>query len=131
MTQRHFLLFIALSLVVLIFTFVQKERSKEAYLQAKSDLVLFEQNAKEMGDLKRKFDDKKGVEKFIKSATSIQAPSKTMRKGDVEIVEFDGLDANRLNRLIKRVQNDTVELKKIEIKRSGEASASVRLEIQK
>jgi hypothetical protein len=65
MTQNRFLLFAALSLVVLLFTYIQKERAKDVYMSQKEDLLIFEKEAKELGGLKSKHKDKKVIQRTI------------------------------------------------------------------
>ena len=131
MTQKRFLLFAALSLVVLLFTYIQKERAKDAYMSQKEDLLVFEKEAKELGGLKSKHKNKKVIQRTISTLQKIKTASKDFTKSDSRVLEFDDLDKQILNQLIKKIQNSTLELRKLDIIRESESLAKLRVEIKK
>jgi len=131
MTQNRFLLFLALGFVLLLFTYIQKEKSKDAYISQKEDLLVFEKEAKELGGLKSKHKDKKITKRTIASLQKIKASSKDFTRSDSRVLEFDGLDKRVLNQLIKKIQNSTLEIRKLDIIRESASLAKLRVEIKK
>ena len=131
MTRNRFLIFVALGLVLLLFTYIQKERSKDAYISQKEDLLIFEKEAKELGGLKSKHKDKKTTQRAIASLIKIKTTSKDFTKSDSRVLEFDALDKRALNQLIKKIQNSTLEIRKLDIIRESESVAKLRVEIKK
>jgi urate oxidase len=131
MTRNRFYAFLALATVLLFFVYIQKNRAKESYLSQKEELLLFEKQAGELAKLKSKHKDKKVTERLITSLLKIKTPDKDYKKADSRILEFNDVDKNILNRLIKKIQNSTLEVIKFDILRVDESKAKVRLEIKK
>ncbi len=131
MTQKRFILFVALSLVLLLFVYLKKESAKKEYLAQKVELLIFEKEAKELAVLKNKYKDKKVTTRLISSLKKIKAPSKDFTKQDVRVLEFEKLDVRVLNRLIKKIQNATFVITKLEIIRESDTDAKIRVEIKK
>lgn len=131
MSRNRFLMFVALGLVLLLFTYIQKERAKDDYKSAKEDLLVFEKEAKELGGLKSKHGDKKAISRSISTLLKIKAPSKDFTKSDTRVLEFEGLDKRVLNQLIKKIQNSTLEIRKLDIIRESASVAKLRVEIKK
>ncbi len=131
MTRNRFILFIALGLVVLLFSYIKKESAKDAYMSQKEELLVFEKEAKELGGLKNKHKDKKVTARAIASLQKIKTSSKNFTKSDIRVLEFDALDKRVLNQLIKKIQNSTLEIRKLDIIRESESLAKLRVEIKK
>ena len=131
MTKNRLLLFVGLGLVFILFAYVQKNRAQEAYLSQKENLLVFEKEAKELGSLKSKHRDKKVSKRVLDNLKRIKEPSKDYKKSDTRVLEFSQLDNKVLNRLIKKVQNSTLEIRKLDIIRESDENAMLRLEIKK
>lgn len=131
MTQKRFILFVALSLVLLLFVYIKKQSAKEKYLAQKVELLAFEKEAKELAVLKNKYKDKKITTRLISSIKKIKAPSKDFTKQDIRVLEFEKLDTRVLNQLIKKIQNATFVITKFEIIRESDTDAKLRVEIKK
>ncbi|MCH9812317.1 MAG: hypothetical protein K0U47_00030 [Epsilonproteobacteria bacterium] len=131
MTQRNFILFVAVSIVLLFLSYIQKEQVKSAYFESKKSLLVFEKEAKELASLKNKHKDKKTKARMVESLLKIKAPAKDYVKSDVRVLEFDGLTTNLLNRVVKKIQNSTIDIQKLEIIRESASIAKVRLEMKK
>ncbi len=131
MTRKRFLMFAVLGIVLLLYAYIQKERAKEDYMSQKEDLLVFEKEAKELGGLKSKHRDKKVIERTLSSLERIKAFSKDFTKSDSRVLEFEGLDKRVLNQLIKKIQNSTLEIRKLDIIRESESLAKLRVEIKK
>ncbi len=131
MTQKRFILFVVLSLVLLLFVYIKKEGAKKEYLVQKVELLAFEKEAKELAVLKNKYKDKKTTARLISSLKRIKAPSKDFTKQDIRVLEFEKLDIRALNQLIKKIQNATFVITKLEIIRESDTDAKLRVEIKK
>ncbi len=131
MTQKRFILFAVFSLVLLLFVYIKKESAKKEYLSKKIELLDFEKEAKELATLKSKYKDKKTITRLISSLKRIKVPSKDFTKQDIRVLEFEKLDIRALNQLIKKIQNATFVITKLEIIRESDTDAKLRVEIKK
>jgi hypothetical protein len=105
--------------------------AKNAYFQEKEHLELFTQEAKSLAGLKSKFGDKKVVERMIKGLNRITPPSRDFKKSDYRVLLYENLSASTLNTLLRKIENSTLNIKRLEITRQNAHSASVRLEIKR
>lgn len=131
MSRNRFLLFALLGVILLLFAYIQKERARDAYMSQKEALLVFEKEAKELGGLKSKHKDKKLIQRTIKYLQKIKATSKDFIKSDSRVLEFDNLDKSVLNQLVKKIQNSTLEVRKLDIIRESASTAKLRVEIKK
>ena len=131
MRVTNFLFFIAFSVVLLLVVYIQKQSAKDEYIKQKQEIVLFEKEAKELAYLKKKYKDKKIAKRFVSNLQKIKAPSKDFTKSNSRVLEFDSLDARELNQLVKKIQNQTLQIKKVDIIRESESTSKLRLEIKK
>ncbi len=131
MTQKRFILFAVVSLVLLLFVYVKKEGAKKEYLSKKVELLAFEKEAKELALLKNKYKDKKITARLVSTLERIKSPSKDFIKQDIRVLEFEKLDMRVLNQLIKKIQNATLVITKFEITRESDTDAKLRVEIKK
>ncbi len=131
MTQKRFILFAVFSLLLLLFVYVKKEGAKKEYFAKKVELLTFEKEAKELAVLKSRYNDKKTTTRLISTLKRIKAPSKDFMKQDIRVLEFEKLDARVLNQLIKKIQNATCVITKLEITRESDTDAKLRVEIKK
>ncbi len=131
MSRNRFLLFALLGVILLLFAYIQKERARDAYMSQKEALLVFEKEAKELGGLKSKHKDKKLIQRTIKYLQKIKATSKDFIKSDSRVLEFDNLDKSVLNQLVKKIQNSTLEVRKLDIIRESASTAKLRMEIKK
>jgi hypothetical protein len=130
MTRNLLLVSISLGIVILLFTYIQKEDAKKSYMSQKEDLILFEKEAKELGVLKTKHKDKKLTKRIVDALRSIKSPAKDYKMAGTRVLEFDDVDARVLNRLIKKIQNSTLNLTKLDILRDSESSSKLRVEFK-
>ncbi len=131
MTQNRLILFASLGLILLLFAYIQKERAISDYMTQKEELLVFEKEAKELGALKLKHKNKKSIERTLKTLTRIKAPSKDFTKSTLRVLEFDGLDVRVLNQLIKKIQNSSLPISKLEIVRVDASTAKIKMEIKR
>jgi hypothetical protein len=123
------LLFGVLAIVLLVFTYLKKDDARDSYMKQKEELLTFEKEAKELGVLKNK-QNKKTVQRVIQNLKKIQAPSKNFKKSGTRVLVFSELDASKLNRVIKKLQNSTLEIVKLDIIRESESSSKVKVEFK-
>jgi hypothetical protein len=131
MTRKRLLFFVVLGLIVILFAYVQKNRAQEDYLSQKESLLVFEKEAKELGSLKNKHKDKKISKRVLSNLKKIKEPSKDYKKSNSRVLEFSDINSKVLNRLIKKIQNSTLEIQKFDVIRESEEKAMLRLEIRK
>ena len=131
MSRNRFLLVSALAFILLLFVYISKQKQKSDYLEQKEALLVFEKEAKELGGLKSKQRDKKVKQRAIDTLKRIKAPTKDYKKSNAIVLEFSQLDKRVLNQLIKKIQNSTLEIVKLDILRDSDQFAKVRLEIKK
>ncbi len=131
MSKRNLLIFLSLIilLVVLLFSMVQSVKSE--FYEKKSEIEVFSKEAKEFAQLKKKYKNKKDIKKIIKSLNRISRATKDFTKSDQRVLVFDKLNKSSLNKLVKKIMNSSLELKKIIINRGEDGSAMLRVEIKK
>ncbi len=130
MTKNRIFIFIALSAVILLFTYIKKENAKLSYIDQKKEILIFEKEAKELGVLQNKHKDKKSLKKLIKTLIAIKSPTKDYKKTNVRVLEFENINKRVLNRLLKKIQNSSLELRKLDIIRQTDSEAKVRVEFK-
>ena len=131
MTRNIVTLFLVLSVMILLFTYIKKEDAKQSYITQKEELLVFEKEAKELGVLTQKYKNKRAIQRLVSSLIKIKAPAKDFKKSDVRVLEFDSLDLQTLNRLIKKIQNSTLDIRKLDIVRESESVAKIKVEFKK
>jgi len=131
MSQKQSLLFFAAAFFVLFMLYMMGQNAKKSYFLEKVNLETFEKEAKSMGALKNKFGDKKTLERTLKMLTRITPTSRDFKKSDVRVLVYENLAPSTLNSLLRKIENSTLLIKKLEISRQNASTASVRLEIKK
>ena len=131
MTQKQSLLFFILAFLVLVMVYMMGNNAKKAFFSQKESLEIFSKDAKSLATLKSKFGDKKNVQRTIKTLTRIAPASKDYKKSDARILVYEDLSTSRLSNLLRKIQNSTLNIKKLEINRLSETKATLRLEIKK
>ena len=131
MSTRNLLIFISLILLVLVLAFSMVNQIKSEFYNKKSEIELFSKEAKELAQLKRKYKNKKSIKKTISSLKRIAPIAKDFTKSDQRVLVFDKLSKVKLNKLVKKIINSSLELKKITINRSENGNAMLRVEMKK
>lgn len=131
MSQKQSLLFFVAAFVVLFIVYMMGNNAKKTYFNEKETLESFSKEAKSLASLKSKFGDKKIVDKTIKTLGRIAPVSKDFKKSDVRVLVYENLTISKLGNLIRKIGNSTLNVKKLEINRLSESSATLRLEIKK
>ncbi len=131
MSQKQSLLFFLAAFVVLFMVYMMGNNAKSAYFTEKENLESFSKEAKSLAALKGKFGDKKNMDKTIKTLNRIVQVSKDFKKSDVRVLLYENLTTVTLGNLIRKIGNSTLNIKKLEITRISDTSATLRLEIKK
>jgi hypothetical protein len=131
MSQKQSLLFFAGAFFVLFMVYMMGQNAKKDYFAQKESLETFEKEAKSLGALKGKFGDKKALERTLKTLSRITPASRDFKKSDVRVLVYENLAPSTLNSLLRKVENSTLLIKKLEIIRQNASTATVRLEIKK
>ncbi len=131
MSLKRSILFLFALVLALFLLFMMGQNAKKSYEKEKENIEIFAQEAKSLSTLKRKFGDKKAFSRAVSTLTRIAKPSKDYKKSDVRILLFENLAPSTLNNLLRKIENSTLLLKKLEITRQNSATASVRLEIKR
>jgi len=131
MSQKQSLLFFVAAFFVLLMVYMMGQNAKKSYFTQKESLEIFEKEAKSMGALKNKFGNKKALERTLKTLTRITPASRDFKKSDVRVLVYENLAPSTLNSLLRKIENSTLLIKKLEINRKNDSTASVRLEIKK
>ncbi|GEM_PF-3862348 len=131
MSQRNIIIFSVVAALLLLFLYNMKQNAYRAFVEQKEQLVTFEKSAKEIGTLKKRFSDKKAVTRTLSSLKRIATPSKEYEKGKKRVLEFDQLSPQKLNALLRKIANSTIEIKDMRITRIDDLHAKVRLEVAK
>ncbi len=131
MTQKQSLLFFILAFLLLFMVYMMGNNAKKSFFSEKESLELFSKEAKSLATLKNKFGDKKIVQRTIKTLNRIARATKDYKKSDVRVLMYEELSTATLGNLLRKIQNSTLNIKKLEINRLSETKASLRLEIKK
>ncbi len=131
MTQKQSLLFFILASLLLFMIYMMGNNAKKSFFSEKESLELFSKEAKSLTTLKSKFGDKKNVQRTIKTLNRIVPVTKDFKKSDVRVLLYEELSTSTLGNLLRKIQNSTLNIKKLEINRLNETKATLRLEIKK
>lgn len=131
MSQKNILLFAVVSVLMLLVIYNMKQNAKATFLSQKEQLVTFEKEAKEIGQLKKRFADKRANRRLLETLKRIAKPSKELDKSKEKILEFDQLNAQKLNALLRKIENSSLKIKRLTVNRIDDLHAKVRLEIAK
>lgn len=131
MSQKNVLLFSLLSLLLLLLLYNMERHAREDFLAQKAQLVTFEKEAKEIGMLKKRFGDKKATRRALESLKRISTPQKEFVKGSSRVLVFEQLDGDKLNALLRKIANSGIVLKRLQVSRTDDLHAKVRLEMVK
>ncbi len=131
MSQKNLIIFAVVSILVLLLANSFKNSAYEEYLQQKEQLVTFEKEAEEIGALKKRFGDKKSANRFINNLKRVASPSNEKNRGNSIIYDFDDLNNQKLNLLLRKIENSGIKIKELKITRVDPQKAKVRLEVLK
>lgn len=131
MSQKQSLLFFIAAFFVLFMVYMMGNNAKNAYFNEKENLESFTKEAKSLAALKSKFGDKKNMDKTIKTLNRIVRVTKDFKKSDARVLLYENLSTITLNNLTRKIGNSTLNIKKLEITRINDTSATLRLEIKK
>jgi len=108
-----------------------KQNAKAEFVTQKEQLVTFEKEAREIGQLKKRFADKRANRRLLETLKRIAKPSKEMDKSKEKILEFERLNAQKLNALLRKIENSSLKIKRLTVRRIDDLHANVRLEVAK
>lgn len=131
MSQKQSLLFFVAAFIILFMVYMMGSNAKQLYFSEKENLESFSKEAKSLSALKSKFGDKKNIDRTIKTLNRIARASKDFKKSDVRVLFYESLTTSTLGNLVRKIGNSTLNIKKLEINRINETSATLRLEIKK
>ncbi|HIP46589.1 MAG TPA: hypothetical protein EYG95_03410 [Campylobacterales bacterium] len=131
MSQKQSLLFFVAAFIILFMVYMMGNNAKQLYFSEKENLESFSKEAKSLSALKSKFGDKKNIDRTIKTLNRIARASKDFKKSDVRVLFYESLTTSTLGNLVRKIGNSTLNIKKLEINRINETSATLRLEIKK
>jgi hypothetical protein len=130
MSKRDSIIFFLSSLVLILVIYLMANKAQKDYLQSSKDLQKFEVEAKSLAKLKTKF-GKKSDERIIKAINRISANSKDFKKSNSRVLVYENLEASPLANILRKIENSTLIVKSLEIKRETPQNATLRLEIAK
>ena len=130
MSRQMSLIFMIVLASILMIFYAMAKNAKEEYHTSAKNLVQFEEGAKKIYKLKRKF-SKDQNERIIKSLLQIAPASKDYQRSGNRVVLFENLSVSTLASLIRRVENSTLKIKELAITRLSKDSATLKLEIAK
>jgi len=131
MSQKNILLFALVSLLAILVVYNMKQNAKAEFVTQKEQLVTFENEAREIGQLKKRFADKRANRRLLETLKRIAKPSKEMDKSKEKILEFERLNAQKLNALLRKIENSSLKIKRLTVRRIDDLHANVRLEVAK
>ena len=131
MSQKQSLLGFVVALLLLLLVYAMGNNAKKSYFNDKEDLALFQKEAKSLTGLKSKFANVKANERTIKTLTRIAPLSKDFKKASTRILIFENLASSTLANLIRKIENSSLEIKRLVINRQNSSTATLRLEIKK
>jgi hypothetical protein len=131
MSQKQSLVFFFAAFIVLFMLYMMGQNAKKDYFSAKEHLETFEKEAKSMTALKEKFGNKKALDRTLKTLSRIAEASRDFKKSDVRVLVYENLAPSTLNTLLRKIENSTLLLKKLEVTRINDSTATLRLEIRK
>ena len=130
MSKRDSIIFTAVALMLIFGVYIAKKSAKKSYQDEIDNLSKFEVEARSLARLKSTIGDEK-EKRVILSLNRIKAPSKDIKKGDGHLYLYENLSLNTLSAMLRKIQNSTLIIKKLEIQRVSDNSANLRLEIGK
>lgn len=116
---------------MLFVLYMMGNNAKKSYFNEKVNLESFSKEAKSMAGLKSKFSNKTNKERAIKTLARIAAPNKDFKKSDARVLVYENLAASTLGNLLRKIENSTLDIKKLEINRQNATTATLRMEIKK
>jgi hypothetical protein len=128
--DRSSLILIA-SILLFMVTYFKLKEIRDEVNDRKSYLMNFERESKDLIKLKRKFDDKSVQNRVISTLNRISTPAKDMKKGDSRVLVYENLSPTSLNQFLRKLQNSTLKIKRVEIDRLSQTNATVKLEIKR
>ena len=131
MSQKQSLLFFIGAFFVLFMVYMMGINAKKTYFNEKANLETFSKEAKSLAGLKSKFGDKKNTDRTIKTLGRIAAASKDFKKSGARVLVYENLAASTLGNLLRKIENSTLNIKKLEINRQNSSTATLRMEIKK
>ncbi len=130
MSKKYFLFAILIGVFITIASYILDFRAKKYYRVHSPEIDKMEVEARELLELKSMFKDKKKSKRIIETLKRIKAPSKEYKKGDVYILEFEGLNRSSLHSMLRKILNSALKLKVFRVVRDKEGAA-VYLEIER
>jgi ABC-type multidrug transport system fused ATPase/permease subunit len=130
MSKKYSLLFIALSLLLIVASYILAYNAKREYKEELKSLKSFEVEAHSLARLKKKF-DKKSDQRVINSLNRIKQASKDYKKANSRVLVFENLSPSTFSQLLRKIENSTLIVKNLSIERTTPQNVTLRLEIAK
>ncbi len=130
MSKRTLILVALLAVVVLGISYTMAQRAKADYLASAQALSAFETQAKALKQLKQRF-DKHASKRTMETLSRIAPVQNRIPKANAEIFVYENLSASTLSRLLRKIENSSLQIKNLEITRVSDAGVNLRVEIAK
>jgi len=130
MSKRDSMIYIFVALLLIGLLYITKRSVKTSYQNELSNLTKFEIEAKTLSKLKRSIGKDK-ENRAISSLNRISTPTKDIKKGDSHLYIYENLSLSTLSAMLRKIENSTLIIKKLQIVRNSSNSANLRLEIGK
>ena len=131
MSLKQSLFALVAAVFALLLMFMMGQNAKKSYIQEQASLESFSKEAKSLAGLKAKFSNKENVQRAIQTLNRIARPAKDFKKSDVQVLVYENLKESTLGVMLRKIENGTLDIKKLDVIRVNGESATLRLEIKK
>jgi len=131
MSLKQSLLFFVGAMLSLLVLFIMGQNARKSYLTQKSALESFSAQARSLAGLKAKFGSKEHTKKVLDSLNRIAAPARDFKKSELRVLVYENLKISTLDALVRKIQNSTLDIKKLEIVRQDNEKATLRMEVKR
>lgn len=120
-------------LVILLFLVLSVQNRKVAIHDENRDLATYESKAKSLKDLKNTWNAKKTVSQLntIVSSPPIKKKSNIKPSGNKATLTINNLNKNELDLILKKLLNEPLEIKKINVNRVSDKGINLTVEVNK
>lgn len=118
--------------VILLFALIKTDSLKKDILENQVTLSNVLAKAKEIGELKKRWDSKNDQRKVdsILSQPHLSGKFETKKSQDRYIITANNLDKDAIDQAMKSFLNEPLKIKSFELDRVGDNNISFRLEIE-
>ncbi len=131
MSQKNLIIFVVSSILVLLIAYSMKNSAQKEYMQSKQELTVFDKEVKELAALKKRFGNKKNIKRVIETLKRAVKPSSEKNRGATILYDFENLNNQKLNVLLRKIENSGIKVKELRITRTDPQNAKVSLEVFK